>query len=116
MESGATRRWFPRVTEHGYARHRRVCRLRPHPDRFVDESMKKKLRDRMRDIEQGTGGPAMNRSVFLLALLGSVLALSVWMPTVARDYGLAKVNPLSLAEQDLAAETRGDVAAAPALY
>ena len=58
----------------------------------------------------------MNRPVFLLAFLGSVLALSVSMATAARDYGLAKVNPLSLAEQDLAAETRGDVAAALALY
>ncbi|HUK07922.1 MAG TPA: nuclear transport factor 2 family protein [Stellaceae bacterium] len=38
------------------------------------------------------------------------------MPAPAQDYGLAKVNPASLAEQDLAAESRGDVAAALALY
>jgi len=37
-------------------------------------------------------------------------------PAPAEDYGQAKVNPALLAEQDLAAESRGDVAAALALY
>jgi hypothetical protein len=45
-----------------------------------------------------------------------MLALTVSMPTSAQDYGQAKVDPASLAEQDLAAESRGDVTAALALY
>jgi hypothetical protein len=54
----------------------------------------------------------------MLALIGLVCALFVGAPApaVAEDYGQATVNPLSLAEQDLAAESRGDVAAAMALY
>jgi hypothetical protein len=38
------------------------------------------------------------------------------MSMAADDYGQAKVNPASLAEQDLAAQSRGDVTAALALY
>jgi hypothetical protein len=45
-----------------------------------------------------------------------MLALAVSTPAPAEDYGQAKVNPASLTEQDMAAESRGDVAAAPALY
>jgi hypothetical protein len=45
---------------------------------------------------------------------GLVLAAS--SRVVAEDYGQATVNPATLAEQDLAAESRGDVAAALALY
>ena len=58
----------------------------------------------------------MNRPIFFATLLASVLALAVSRPAPAADYGQAKVNPLSLAQQDLAAESRGDVAAALALY
>src|SRR6202040_3353608 len=53
---------------------------------------------------------------FFLKFLAYVLALAAAVPAAAEDYGQAKVNPASLAEQDLAAETRGDVAAALALY
>jgi len=58
----------------------------------------------------------MNRPRFFIALFASVPILAASMPAPAQDYGLAKVNPASLAEQDLAAESRGDVAAALALY
>ena len=58
----------------------------------------------------------MNRPIFFATLLASVLALAVSRPAPAADYGQAKVNPLSLAQQDLAAESRGDVAAALAVY
>jgi hypothetical protein len=52
----------------------------------------------------------MNRPIFFAALLASVLALAVSTPAPA------EVDPASLAEQDLAAESRGEVAAALALY
>jgi hypothetical protein len=53
----------------------------------------------------------MNRPiVFFATLLASVLALAVSTPAPAQ------VGPASLAEQDMAAESRGDVAAALALY
>jgi hypothetical protein len=52
----------------------------------------------------------MNRPIFLVGLLASVLALGVATPAPAA------VSPLSLAQQELAAETRGDVAAALAFY
>jgi hypothetical protein len=56
----------------------------------------------------------MNRPLIFSALFAAALALP---PSAsAQDYGLATVNPASLAEQDLAAETRGDVTAALALY
>lgn len=58
----------------------------------------------------------MNRPIFFVTLLASTLALAVSTPAPAADYGQAKVNPLSLAQRDLAAESRGDVAAALALY
>jgi hypothetical protein len=52
----------------------------------------------------------MNRSIFFATLSASLLAFAA--PTPAP----AQVDPASLAEQDLAAESRGDVAAALALY
>jgi hypothetical protein len=56
------------------------------------------------------GGWSMNRPIFLVTLLASMLALAVATPAPA------EVDPASLAEQELAAESRGDVAAAVALY
>ncbi len=58
----------------------------------------------------------MNRPIFFIALLAPMLALAVSGPAPAEEYGPAKVNPASLAERDMAAESRGDVAAALALY
>jgi hypothetical protein len=52
----------------------------------------------------------MNRFIFFVTLLASMLALAVSTPAPA------EVDPVSLAERDLAAESRGDVAAAVALY
>jgi hypothetical protein len=52
----------------------------------------------------------MNRSIFFVTLLASLLALAMSTPAPAH------IDPASLAEQDLAAESRGDVAAALALY
>jgi hypothetical protein len=56
------------------------------------------------------------RSVSLA--IWAVLMLAVASPGVvlAEDYGQATINPMLLAEQDLTAESRGDVAAALALY
>ena len=56
------------------------------------------------------------RSVSLA--IWAVLMLAVASPGVvlAEDYGQATINPMLLAEQDLAAESRGDMAAALALY
>jgi hypothetical protein len=56
------------------------------------------------------------RSVSLA--IWAVLMLAVASPGVvlADDYGQATINPMLLAEQDLTAESRGDVAAALALY
>jgi hypothetical protein len=53
---------------------------------------------------------------FFLKFLAYVLALAAAVPAAAEDYDQAKVNPASLAEQDLAAESRGDVAGALTLY
>src|SRR4030088_3433447 len=59
----------------------------------------------------------MNRRAFFQpAFCSSSLAVAACLPPAAEDYSQAKVNPASLAEQDLAAESRGDVAAAVALY
>src|SRR5438105_11256610 len=52
----------------------------------------------------------MNRPIFFVTLLASTLALTVSTPAPA------EVDPASLAERDLAAESRGDAAAALALY
>jgi hypothetical protein len=52
----------------------------------------------------------MNRPIFFVTLLASMLAFAVSTPAPA------EVDPASLAEQDAAAESRGDVAAALALY
>ena len=52
----------------------------------------------------------MNRAILLVSLLASLLALAVSTPAPAQ------MDPASLAERDLAAETSGDVAAALALY
>jgi hypothetical protein len=57
----------------------------------------------------------MNKSILLKSLLAFMLTLAVSKPTPAADNG-QKVNPASLAERDLAAQSRGDVAAALALY
>jgi len=56
------------------------------------------------------------RSVSLA--IWAVLMLAVASPGVvlAEDYGQATINPMLLAEQDLTAESRGDVRAALALY
>jgi hypothetical protein len=58
----------------------------------------------------------MDRYIFFVTCFVSFMAIAVAGPTSAADYGQAKVDPASLAEQDLAAESRGDVAAALALY
>ena len=58
----------------------------------------------------------MNRSILLAAATASLLAFAVPAQAPARNYGQAKVDPAALAEKDLAAESRGDVAAALALY
>jgi hypothetical protein len=52
----------------------------------------------------------MNRLIFFASLLASVLSLVVSTPAPA------KADPASLAQRELAAESRGDVAAALALY
>ena len=52
----------------------------------------------------------MNRPIFFVTLRASMLAFAVSTPAPA------EVDPASLAEQDAAAESRGDVAAALALY
>jgi hypothetical protein len=52
----------------------------------------------------------MNRCMLFAALSASLLAIAMSTPAPAQ------VDPASLAEQDLAAESRGDVAAALALY
>jgi hypothetical protein len=52
----------------------------------------------------------MNRPVFFVTLLASMLTVDVSTPAPA------EVDPVSLAERDLAAESRGDVAAALAVY
>jgi hypothetical protein len=57
----------------------------------------------------------MNRPIFFVIFI-SMVALTVSTPAPTQDYGQAKVNPATLAEQDLAAESSGDVAAALALY
>jgi len=46
----------------------------------------------------------------------AILALVISVPAGAADQRQGKVDPAALAAQDLAAETRGDVAAALALY
>ncbi len=52
----------------------------------------------------------MDRPIFFATLLASMIALAASTPAPAQ------VDPVSLAERDLAAESRGDVAAALALY
>ena len=52
----------------------------------------------------------MNRPIFFVTLLASMVALAVSTPAPA------EVDPALLAEQDMAAESRGDVTAALALY
>ena len=58
----------------------------------------------------------MMRPIFFAIWAASMLAIVVPGLALAQDYGQATVNPILLAEQDLAAESRGDVAAALALY
>jgi hypothetical protein len=55
-------------------------------------------------------GQPMNKSIFFGVSLAFLLALGVSTPAPAQ------VDPASLAQQDVAAESRGDVAAAVALY
>jgi hypothetical protein len=57
----------------------------------------------------------MSKSIFFNILLAFMLTLAVSDPTPAADNG-PKANPASLAERDLTAQSRGDVAAALALY
>jgi hypothetical protein len=47
----------------------------------------------------------MNRPIFFVTLLASMLAVAVSTPAPA------EIDPASLAERDLAAETSGDIAA-----
>ena len=56
----------------------------------------------------------MKQSAFCVSLFATMLALTA--PLEAQDYGQAKIDPASLAEQELAAESRGDAAAALAFY
>jgi hypothetical protein len=58
----------------------------------------------------------MIRPILFATFFASMLALTDSKPAPAQDYGQATVNPASLAAQDLAAESSGDVAAALALY
>ena len=58
----------------------------------------------------------MNSRMYVSAFAGFLLAAIAAVPAAAKDYGLAKVNPATLAERDLAAETSGDAAGALALY
>jgi hypothetical protein len=59
--------------------------------------------------------PAL-RPLIYAAMLASLFAIAATTRAPAETYGQAKVDPLSLAERDLADETRGDVAGAVALY
>src|SRR6266446_8488848 len=52
----------------------------------------------------------MKRRIFFVVLLAAMLVLAISTPAPA------EVDPASLAEQDMAAESRGDVAASLALY
>jgi hypothetical protein len=56
------------------------------------------------------------KHVSLAIRAASMLAVIVPGLALAQDYGQATVDPMLLAEQDLAAESRGDVIAALALY
>jgi len=58
----------------------------------------------------------MSLKLRLLPLALSLLAAAAAAPASAQTYGQATVNPATLAKQDLAAESRGDVAGALALY
>src|SRR5260370_15586960 len=58
----------------------------------------------------------VGRFSFFAGFLASVLAATTAMPVAAADNRQATADPASLAELDLAAETRGDVAGALALY
>lgn len=58
----------------------------------------------------------MKKFALALICLGAALFIDGLAKVQAEGYGQATVNPLSLAEQDLAAESRGDVAGALALY
>ena len=58
----------------------------------------------------------MNRSSVCATVLAVTLVVAGSSRVTAEDYGQATVNPATLAEQDLAAESRGDIAAAVALY
>ena len=52
----------------------------------------------------------------ILIFIASMLLVTLSAPAPAEEHGQAKIDPALLAEQDLAAESKGDVAAALALY
>ena len=56
------------------------------------------------------------KPISLAIRAAAMLAVVVPSLVLAQDYGQATVNPMLLAEQDLDAESRGDVRAALALY
>jgi len=58
----------------------------------------------------------MNKPAFLVILLSSTLAFAACAPASAAEHGQASMDPAALAEQDVAAQSRGEVAAALALY
>ena len=58
----------------------------------------------------------MNKLAPWLVCLAAILSVCGPASARAADYGQAMVNPLSLAERELADENRGDVAGALALY
>jgi hypothetical protein len=58
----------------------------------------------------------MKSPILIRSLLAAMFAFGIGVPADAADWGQATVDPLSLAKQDLADESRGDVAAALALY
>src|SRR4051794_2519781 len=72
-------------------------------------------RDRRGWTRTRNGRPAM-RPISFAIRAASMLAVVFPGLVLAQDYGQATVNPMLLAEQDLAAESRGDVRAALALY
>jgi hypothetical protein len=58
----------------------------------------------------------MNSPRLLSLLLAAAFAFFMAAPVLGETWGRATVDPLLLAEEELAAETRGDVAKAIALY
>lgn len=65
---------------------------------------------------QGIGRRKMTKFKLCAFFLGCALAFASSTPAWAEADSRTKVDPVSLAEKDLAAETRGDVGAALVLY